>query len=359
MAAQYVWSRRYIDAPVLRDRDSDGDGVPAEGSLGKADSGLDERLFYVTDANFNVTALVQGTPGDADLGKVVERYSCDPYGKVLVLDGADGVDPDTTAGEPDEEWGEDADGASDVANEILFCGSPLPFVIDAWGRERCEAPVKALKVPGTAAVCHGRAGQGRRLNVAFVLCLPWPLIPFSPLPLTCLSAVAVLAALRLCVRPPLPWLFGCFHRAFNSYSRSSMGRKKPTIPGVFSRVCARFDQKRSKSRAFCLTHFNIWALNRPWGVRIDDSGSENARFRGVRETAFSQSIERQATGNRQRAIGERQKRPRPRRTTRRSSPPRERRGTREPRCESRVRGVAPPRPSETPRLAPPPAVQPP
>jgi len=32
------------------------------------------------------------------------------------------VDPDTTAGDPDEQWGEDADGASDVANEILFCG---------------------------------------------------------------------------------------------------------------------------------------------------------------------------------------------------------------------------------------------
>jgi len=77
------------------------------------------------------------------------------------------------------------------------------------------------------------------------------------------------------------------HRAFNSYSRSSMSRKKPTIPGVFSRVCARFDQNRSKSRAFCLTHFNIRAPNRPWSARIDDSGSENAPFRGVRETAFS------------------------------------------------------------------------
>ena len=66
-----------------------------------------------------------------------------------------------------------------------------------------------------------------------------------------------------------------------------MHRKKPTIPGVFSRAGARFDQKRSKSRAFCLAHFNIRAPNRPWGVRIDESGSENARFRGVRENAFS------------------------------------------------------------------------
>jgi len=120
---QYVWSPRYIDAPVLRDRDTDAS--TATGDLGKADSGLDERLFYVTDANFNVTALVQGTPGDADLGKVLERYVYDPYGKVLVLNGADGVDPDTTAGGDDEEWTTDTDGASDVANEILFCGYRL------------------------------------------------------------------------------------------------------------------------------------------------------------------------------------------------------------------------------------------
>jgi len=71
-----------------------------------------------------------------------------------------------------------------------------------------------------------------------------------------------------------------------------MYRKKPTIPGVFSRVFARFDQKSSKSRAFCLAHFNIWAPNRPWGVRIDESGVEKAPFRGVREIPFSQSIDR-------------------------------------------------------------------
>ena len=49
----------------------------------------------------NVTGLV-----DTD-GDVIERYSCDAYGQVLVLDA---------------DWSVDADGASDVANEILFAG---------------------------------------------------------------------------------------------------------------------------------------------------------------------------------------------------------------------------------------------
>ena len=54
---QYVWSPRYIDAPVLRDRNTDSDGLCD-----------DERIYYLGDANFNVTTLVD-TGGDA-----VERY---------------------------------------------------------------------------------------------------------------------------------------------------------------------------------------------------------------------------------------------------------------------------------------------
>ena len=50
---QYVWSRRYIDAPVLRDKNTDADGLCD-----------DERLYYLGDANFNVTTLVN-TGGDA------------------------------------------------------------------------------------------------------------------------------------------------------------------------------------------------------------------------------------------------------------------------------------------------------
>jgi RHS repeat-associated protein len=58
----------YVDALILRDRDSNGDGT------------LDERLWVVQDANYNVTALFD------NLGNVVERYFYDPFGQVTVLD---------------------------------------------------------------------------------------------------------------------------------------------------------------------------------------------------------------------------------------------------------------------------------
>jgi RHS repeat-associated protein len=59
---RYVWSPVYVDAMVLRDRDTNADGS------------LDERLWVQQDANWNVTALVNGS------GVVVERYAYDPYG---------------------------------------------------------------------------------------------------------------------------------------------------------------------------------------------------------------------------------------------------------------------------------------
>ncbi len=65
---QYVWSPVYVDALVLRDRDTSGDGT------------LDERLWVVQDANYNVTALFDNA------GNVVERYVYDPFGQVTVLD---------------------------------------------------------------------------------------------------------------------------------------------------------------------------------------------------------------------------------------------------------------------------------
>ena len=66
---QYVWSRRYIDAPILRDKNTDADGLCD-----------DERLYYLGDANFNVTTLVN-TGGDA-----VERYVYSPYGVLTIYD---------------------------------------------------------------------------------------------------------------------------------------------------------------------------------------------------------------------------------------------------------------------------------
>ncbi len=65
---RYVWSPVYADAMILRDRDTDANGT------------LDERLWVQQDANFNVTALINGS------GIVVERYSYDPYGMRTVYD---------------------------------------------------------------------------------------------------------------------------------------------------------------------------------------------------------------------------------------------------------------------------------
>jgi RHS repeat-associated protein len=67
---QYVWSPVYVDALVERDRDADGN----------TGNGLEERLYALHDANFNVTALVSTG------GAVVERFVYDPYGQATVLD---------------------------------------------------------------------------------------------------------------------------------------------------------------------------------------------------------------------------------------------------------------------------------
>ncbi len=66
---QYVWSPRYIDAPVLRDENTDADGLCD-----------DVRIYYLGDANFNVTTLVD-TAGDA-----LERYVYSPYGVLAIYD---------------------------------------------------------------------------------------------------------------------------------------------------------------------------------------------------------------------------------------------------------------------------------
>ena len=65
---QYVWSPVYVDALVLRDRDSNGDGT------------FDERLWVVQDANYNVTAIFDNS------GTIIERYAYDPFGQVTILD---------------------------------------------------------------------------------------------------------------------------------------------------------------------------------------------------------------------------------------------------------------------------------
>jgi len=66
---QYVWSPRYIDAPVLRDKNTDSDSLCD-----------DDRIYYLDDANFNVTTIVD-TGGDA-----LERYVYSPYGVLTIHD---------------------------------------------------------------------------------------------------------------------------------------------------------------------------------------------------------------------------------------------------------------------------------
>ncbi|MGB7157177.1 MAG: RHS repeat-associated core domain-containing protein [Tepidisphaeraceae bacterium] len=87
--AQNVWSPVYVDAMVLRDRDTVAGG------------GLEERLYAQHDANFNVTALVNTS------GAVIERYVYDPYGAATVLDA---------------NWAADGDGLSDVGWVYLHQG---------------------------------------------------------------------------------------------------------------------------------------------------------------------------------------------------------------------------------------------
>jgi len=65
---QYVYSATYPDAMILRDRDTDNDGI------------VDERLWVIQDNNFNVMALVD------DTGAVVERYKYTAFGVATIMD---------------------------------------------------------------------------------------------------------------------------------------------------------------------------------------------------------------------------------------------------------------------------------
>ena len=64
---QFIWSPRYIDSLDLRDENTDTNGL--------CDNG---RIYYLTDANMNVTSLVD-INGDA-----LERYIYDPYGRLTI-----------------------------------------------------------------------------------------------------------------------------------------------------------------------------------------------------------------------------------------------------------------------------------
>ena len=88
MVDQYVWSIAYVNDMVLRDEDADDSS--STGNLGKTSSGLEQRLYAQTDANYNVTALIDTS------GAVVERYIYDPYGTVSILN-VDGTSRGTSS----------------------------------------------------------------------------------------------------------------------------------------------------------------------------------------------------------------------------------------------------------------------
>lgn len=68
--SQHVWGLRYIDDLILRDQDTTANGM------------LDERLYAMQDANWNVTALAD-TSGSAQ-----ERFAYLAYGKPIFLTGS-------------------------------------------------------------------------------------------------------------------------------------------------------------------------------------------------------------------------------------------------------------------------------
>jgi RHS repeat-associated protein len=88
---QYVWSQRYIDAPIMRFHDGNADADCLD--VG------DNVRYYTGDANHNVTATI-----DASSGDVVNRYSYTAYGQ---------------ATEYDDDW---SNAAAPTADGPLYCG---------------------------------------------------------------------------------------------------------------------------------------------------------------------------------------------------------------------------------------------
>jgi RHS repeat-associated protein len=90
----YVWCERFVHAPICRFRDTNADGT------------ADETLYATTDANFNITALVNTA------GTVVERFVYDPYGKVSIRNN-------------DATWTQKTNNASGYDWVVLYTGHKL------------------------------------------------------------------------------------------------------------------------------------------------------------------------------------------------------------------------------------------
>jgi RHS repeat-associated protein len=76
---QYVWSARYIDAPVVRFHDGNGDG-----DCNPETDAADTIRYYAGDANYNVTTTI--TIGQTET--VAEHYVYSAYGEATVYNAA-------------------------------------------------------------------------------------------------------------------------------------------------------------------------------------------------------------------------------------------------------------------------------
>jgi hypothetical protein len=119
---QFVWSARYVYAPVQRLRDANTNGD-------LADAG-DSTLYYTVDANFNVTGLCDASAA------MVERVAYDPYGRPTFYDGS---------------WANpSAASAASVANDVLFTGQAV------WNRNWTRRVRAGMMCP----CAHGGRGIG-------------------------------------------------------------------------------------------------------------------------------------------------------------------------------------------------------
>lgn len=81
---QFLWGAQYVDELVLRDRDADSN----------SGNGLEERLYALQEAQYNVTALVDAS------GSVQERFAYAAYGESTVLN----TDLTTKSGGTGYDW---------------------------------------------------------------------------------------------------------------------------------------------------------------------------------------------------------------------------------------------------------------
>jgi RHS repeat-associated protein len=115
---QFVWSPRYVDSLIARDENLDSDG--------SCTGTGDQRLYYLSDANFNVTGVV-GYNATSSVWEVKEQYAYDPYGVVTIYA---------------PNWASQRT-ASAVGNTTLFAGREFSFATGLYyNRARYYDPGK-------------------------------------------------------------------------------------------------------------------------------------------------------------------------------------------------------------------------